>query len=391
MDFRFKSLLFVYLFCSAVLMSVCFVPEAFAAAEESATAAEVPAFPYIAQMTGDDVYIRSGPGTQYYRCGKLNKTDRVKVVGRQFSWSRIVPPAGSFSWISTQYVSVGAKNSSVGAVTGDAVRVYAGSPHLKPIHSTTMQLKLNSDDKVRLPGEESGGYWQIAPPTGAYLWVSTEYTKALGPAGEVKLDVEPEPEAAAAETAAVVPTVISDESTKLNRYYALEKQLAVERNKAMANQDYTELKKAFGELAIDKAAGKAGRYAEFALGQIKRYELALAVGKETRLQDQNLRQIKGRIDKARVKRVAEIPRLDKFAAVGRFETSNIYVPKAKQKYYRIMDDSGRTVCYAVATSVAMRMDLRKFIGKKVGLIGEIKPHPETGGALVRFWRVWPVE
>ncbi len=388
MDFRFKSLLFVSVFCSAVLMSVCFVPEALAADEESAAAA-VPAFPYIAQMTGDDVYIRSGPGTQYYRCGKLNKTNRVKVVGRQFSWSRIVPPASSFSWISTQYVSVGAQNSSVGTVTGDSVRVYAGSPHLKPIHSTTMQLKLNSDDKVRLLGEKNGGYYKIAPPTGAYLWVSTEYTKVLGPAGEVKLDVEPEPEPEAG-AAVVAPTVIS-ESTKLNRFYALEKQLAAERNKAMANQDYTEFKKAFGELAGDKTAGKAGRYAEFALGQIKRYELALAVGKEARLQGQDLRQIKGRIDKARVKRLAEIPKLGKFAAVGRFETSNIYAPKARQKYYRIMDDGGKTVCYAVATSVAMRMDLRKFIGKKVGLIGKIEPHPETGGALVRFWRVWPVE
>jgi SH3-like domain-containing protein len=58
--------------------------------------------PYIAEITGNDVNIRSGPGTNYYRCGKLNKDDKVEVLSAQLGWSRIVPPPGSFSWISMQ-------------------------------------------------------------------------------------------------------------------------------------------------------------------------------------------------------------------------------------------------------------------------------------------------
>ena len=163
--------------CLAISASVVF-------AEESATTpqaddvnkAGVPAFPYMAQITGDDVLIRSGPGTNYYACGKLNKTDKVKIVASQYSWSQIVPPAGSFSWISMQYIRIDSNDSSTGTVNADAVRVYAGSDQRKPIHSTTMQGKLDKGEKVHLLGEELEGYYKISPPPFAYLWVLTQYT-----------------------------------------------------------------------------------------------------------------------------------------------------------------------------------------------------------------------
>ena len=56
---------------------------------EQGDANEVLSFPYVAQITGDDVYVRSGPGTQHYSCGKLNKAARVKVVSRRSGWSRV--------------------------------------------------------------------------------------------------------------------------------------------------------------------------------------------------------------------------------------------------------------------------------------------------------------
>ena len=54
-------------------------------------------FPYVARMTGNNVYVRSGPGTNYYACGKLSKGDKITVVGSHFGWLRIVPPAGQKS------------------------------------------------------------------------------------------------------------------------------------------------------------------------------------------------------------------------------------------------------------------------------------------------------
>jgi len=129
------------LIISAGVVSICFACQTAAAAGGS-QGVDTSTFPYTAEITGDDVYIRSGPGTNFYHCGKLNKGDKVKVVDKQFSWSRIVPPPGSFSWISMQYVRISLDDPSVGIVTGDNVRVYAGSDYVKPLYSTTLQGKL---------------------------------------------------------------------------------------------------------------------------------------------------------------------------------------------------------------------------------------------------------
>ena len=383
----------IILVCFAVLTSVSLAENG--SLEEKV---DTPSFPYVARITNDSVNIRSGPGTNYYVCGKLNSVDSIKIVGSQFSWSQIVPPAGSFSWISKQYVSIDPGSPKAGVVTGDSVRVYAGSDQVKPIHSTTMQLKLNKEDKVVLLGEEKGDYYKIVPPSGAYLWVSTQYTKpsSLGTiiviepeiqSDEIKIEetkTEPEPEP---EPVAVVAVAISSEAEKLEEYYALEKQVEAERAKPMAKQDYKKIKKALAKIAGDKKTGKASRYSEFAIKQVERYELVLSVAKEIELQDAQLNQIKQKIDKARTIRLANIFDLGKFAAIGKFQVSNIYNPPGGPKYYRITDQSKKIICYAVGVGSALNIDLDKFIDQKVGLIGTIEPHLQTKGALVRFTEI----
>ena len=377
------------LVCLISLASVGFAQEAITSPQESMAEGNELSFPYVAEITEDNVNIRSGPGTNYYHCGKLNTGDRVKVVASKYSWSHIVPPASSFSWISKQYISIEPNNPRIGVVTGDAVRVYAGSDFLKPMHSTTVQLELNRGDKVELIGEEMDDYYKIAPPTGAYLWVLTQYIKPLGAVGEVAVIVEPKAEKTEPEANApvVVPAAISIESEKLKEYYALAEQIKAERAKPMAQQNYTEIKKALAELAGNKEAGKAARYSEFAIKQIERCELALAVDKEIQLQDAQLQNIREQIEKARTAELAQVPELGGFAAVGQFESSKIYGPEEVLKRYRILDDSGQTVCYALPEGPASQMDLDKLVGRKVGLVGTVEPHPQTKGALVRFTEI----
>ncbi len=333
-------------------------------------AGAVLSFPYIAEIASNNVNIRSGPGTNYYPCGKLNKGDKVKVVSHKFSWSCIVPPAGSFSWISTQYVRINPDSPAVGIVVGDNVRVWVGAEELRPMYSTEFRLKLNKGEKVKLLGEERDKYYKIAPPVGAYRWVSTDYTKPLGAAGGV-----PSPPG----TGPVVPTMLSVEASKLKEYYALEKQIEAECTKAMEQQDYANMKKALLEMAGNKEAGKAARYAEFALKQISRYELARDVGEAVRRQDDKLRQDIERIEKAIAARLAAIQDLGRFGAVGRFETFEAY-----PGYYRIVDDSNKTVCCALPKGSASKKNLSRFVGRNVGLVGTIEPHLPTKGALVRF-------
>ena len=96
-------------------------------------------------------------------------------------WSKIQPPPGSFSWISSQYVKIDPTNQSIGIVTGDDVRVWAGSDRVRPEVSTSLQGKLSKGEKVKLLGEELNNYYKIAVPSlpDAYLWISTQYTKPI--------------------------------------------------------------------------------------------------------------------------------------------------------------------------------------------------------------------
>lgn len=367
--------------------SVGFAREAAASPERPVSSREaeegVLPFPYVAEITGNDVYIRSGPGTEYYTCGKLNKTDRVKVVSSQPGWSRIVPPPGSFSWITTQFVSIDQDSPAIGIVTGDRVRVYAGSAYIKPIHSTTEQVKLNRGDKVRLLGEERTGYYKIASPADTYLWVSTKFTKAVGPVGEVPVVVGPRRDTTT-DANMIVPTDISVQAKKLEEYHALEKQIQAERAKPIEQQSYTKIKKALVEIASNKRAGKAARYAEFGIKQVERFELALAIAKEVWLQDAQLQRIQERINKARATRLAAFEDLGRFAVIGKFKTSSVYGAEPELIHYRIIDGSNKILCYALPSGPASRTDLSKLVGLKVGLLGTIEPHPQTQGALVRF-------
>ena len=379
--------IFFSLVCLVVLTSTGFAQVTATSPQQPSSAntseAAVPDFPYIAQITGDDVYVRSGPGTNHYPCGKLSKTDTVTVVDTQFSWSCIIPPPGSFSWISKQYVRLDPANPAKGIVTGDSIRVWAGSADGNPIHSRTMQFKLNKEDQVRLlVGQEQGDYYKIAPPLNAYLWVSTQYTRPIatvGPDSEITESKDTPP--------AVVPTDVSLEARKLAEYYLMARQIKIEQAKPAAKQNYALIKKKLLEIANNKAAGKATRYSKFALQQIKRFELAVNAEKTVKLQDDQLQKIKQRIDKDHAAKIEKVPNLGDFAVIGKFQTSSIYSADPQLIHYLVVDDSGRILCYALPQGQAAKMNLNNLIGRKVGLLGTIEPHPQTASALVKFTKI----
>jgi uncharacterized protein YgiM (DUF1202 family) len=365
------------------------------AAQGDPNAASPQALPYYAKIIADNVYVRSGPGTNYYRCSKLAQGDIVKIVSATNVWSRILPPKGCFSWISKQYVDIDKTNPDMGTVTGDEVRVYAGSQYYEPIHSDRIQVHLNRGDKVTLMGEEMGDYYKIVPPEGAFFWVSTQYAEPTdvtslpaptesAPAPELKPETKPEPEAA---TPTVVPTTTPAESERLQKYYNIQEQTKAELTKPLSEQNYAPMKEALNALISADDSDKAARYAKFALGQIDRYELAAKVDKENKLQNAELDKIREKIDEVHEQRLAGFQDLGKYAVIGKLETSNVYGPEEVLLHYIVVDARGKIICYALPTGAAEHMDIKEFIGQKVGLVGKIEPHPQTAGALVKFTEI----
>jgi uncharacterized protein YgiM (DUF1202 family) len=348
-----------------------------------AAAAQEPAGTFIAEVTGNDVYIRSGPGTNFYHCGKLYKGDRVQVVKTQQGWSCIVPPPGCFSWIAMQYVSINLANPTMGIVTGTNAGVYAGSDYEEPMYSISEQVVLKRGQHVKLLSEEKDEYYKIAPPEGAYLWVSSQFLQAAeSPTGTV-----PEVKPAAEETSPTAPAEVQlrGESELLDAYYALSKLVKEQRQKPMAEQDYTEIKEKLAEIAGNEAGGRAARYADFTLKQVERFELAGTVAKEIELQSKELKSTTDKISEARAARLAQIENMGKFAVIGKLQSSSVYSPAAGQaQRYRILDESGKTICYVAPSGTAAGKDLTQLIGHKVGLVGQIKPHEATGRAFIQF-------
>ncbi len=364
-------------------------------------------FPYIGQIIGDSVNVRSGPGTNYYSCGKLSRLDMVKVVGQRFSWSRIVPPKESFSWISSKFVTIDANNPNIGSISGNGVRVYAGSNTIKPMHSTTVQTKLNKDRQVTLFGEQIGGYYKIIPPKEAYLWVSTPFIKHTKQSSKTNVPIVTSSKKSSPVTSvisntnrtiiksqktsstkrprlSVVSAQLPAESKALNKYYEIAKNFKAEKQKPLDQQNFTAIKKALQIIGDNKQASKASSYAIFTIKQIQSFELAKAVSNEIKLQDSQFAKSMANLDKSLDTKFAKSPDHGKYNVIGTFAKSAVYSRSSNNLYWRLIDAKGSTLCYAVALGDVAKKDLTSLVDQKVGLIGIIVPHPQSEGTLVKF-------
>jgi len=126
----------------------------------------------VGTVTGNNVYVRSGFSTNYYPVTKLNRGDRVRVLGEEFGWLSIVPPAGTHSLIEKTYVDV--LDDKTGVLNDNSVWVRAGS-NLDP-RRYARQVKLDKGAKVQIVGEtEDGAFYKIVPPDGANVWIKADF------------------------------------------------------------------------------------------------------------------------------------------------------------------------------------------------------------------------
>ncbi len=358
-------------------------------AEEPADV-NLPAVPYIAEIKGLNINLRSGPGMNYYRCGKLNKPDRVTVIGHKSGWSSIVPPPGSFSWISKQYVKTDPNNPALGVVTADEVRVWAGSEYVEPMHSSSLQTKLNIGRTVKLMGEEKSGYYKIVPPKGALLWVSTQYTKYLNPLDEAEYKTAEQqpvfevPEIVTEPEPMVVPTKPQPESKMLKEYYELDKQIEAERAKPITEQDYSSIKKALTRIVNHPDSGKAGRYAKFQFERIGRFEAARHASQKIQEQDRQLAQLRQQIKQACQARLAQVQDLGRFTAVGWLRPSHIYSIQTGPRRFLLLNEEKKAFCYAQPAGEIEAVDFNLLMGSKVGLVGRIETNTRSSVPLVIF-------
>jgi SH3-like domain-containing protein len=138
-------------------------------------------FPYTAYIRSDDVNVRSGPGDNYYPVSKLARGDVVEVYRHDpGGWYAIRPPAGSFSWISGEFLKP--IDGSTAVVIGDRVVARVGSAFSDV--RDCIQVRLERGEEVDVieakrfnEGPAAQTWYKIAPPAGEFRWVSGKFVE----------------------------------------------------------------------------------------------------------------------------------------------------------------------------------------------------------------------
>jgi len=165
------------------------------------------------EVTANDVYVRSGDSLNHYTISKLKAGDRVSVVSERGEWYEILPPEGTFSLVSGDFIDT--TDNQSGVINGDNVRVRAGS--LLNENKYTVQTLLAKGTPVSILGRNPDGFVRIKPPTGATLWVNRSYVQLRtgGTTPPVREDVGASPsQADAAIVVAPAVTASAAESAK---------------------------------------------------------------------------------------------------------------------------------------------------------------------------------
>jgi uncharacterized protein YraI len=139
-------------------------------------------FPYTAYVTSDDVFVRSGPGENYYATDKLKAGTPVEVYRHDpGGWYAIRPPKDSFSWVSSRHLQLDQKN--LATVTDERVASRVGS-RLSDVRDI-IQVRLHKGETVEIlepRGRQLNGppppWHKIAPPSGEFRWVSARFIDA---------------------------------------------------------------------------------------------------------------------------------------------------------------------------------------------------------------------
>ncbi len=138
-------------------------------------------FPYVAYVNSADVYVRSGPGRDYYPTDKVQKGEKIEIHRHDpGGWLAIRPPRQSFSWVSSRHLDP--LDDRLAVVNSGRVVARVGSTFSDV--RDVIQVRLEKGEQVELfdsPATDSP-WCKIAPPAGEFRWVFSKFVDSELPA-----------------------------------------------------------------------------------------------------------------------------------------------------------------------------------------------------------------
>lgn len=361
---------------------------------------------WVGEVTANDVYVRSGNSTNHYTICKLNAGARLNVVSESGEWCEVLPPEGTFSLVSGEFVDT--TDDRTGIVNGENVRIRAGS--LINENKYTVQGVLAKGAPVTILGRNPDGFLRIKPPPGATVWINRSYLARLGEGAAASL-----PSVAAGEVGvraaatgdtpagAQIPGLIAAASgsepvssdwpfpgipptPQRRELVKIDADLKSEVTKPMSQRQLVPLMERYQPIAAQSEDDFAKRYAE---GRLTQVDALTYLSK-------GLHQISGldeRADTTRRQLLAERASMPKVLppppvgldAQGELRESSLYSSLATPRRFRLVDPeqpAGRTIGYVeIPPDSTIRVE--EYLGRYVGVravekrlqVGAVDPVP----------------
>lgn len=387
--------------------SLVVIPSAAMAQTEDAPAPEVENSRYQFQgmINANSVYIRSGPSENNYPTMKLDKGAMVTVVGIKYDWLKVLPPEGSFCYVSKAFVDKRG-NGSVGRVMKADLSVRAGSS-LSSL-KTQVQTKLNTGEDVEIIRDE-GEYFVIKPPAGAYVFINKKDVDPVRPLNgesarpasdtgvvDGSTDVMPPVNGTSTPTVAdpgtdianndvpstgsqaVTTPAAADASSKAQvQFDKLDAELRAAASKPLEQQSLVELKKQYEQLiAGNQLPGSLQRLAQQRLALVDQQLTALAELTKIRNEHEamNQKQMALQAEQAELQTRLASHDVQVYSAVGTLWTSSLQVGSGGTLYRLTDPANGRTLVY-------VRCDdpkIATLAGQFVGVQGKVLTDDQLG-------------
>ncbi len=406
----------ILILSAAVLGSTLFIPPVSLWGQETAApeVANAP-FQYLGEISAANTFVRSGPREGDYATMRLEKGAQITVVGIKFDWLKILPPEGSFSYVSKAFVQQYGDGKR-GRVTKNDLSVRAGSS-LNALKSQ-VQTKLMDGDEVEIIGEQDE-YFQIKPPAGAYLYVKKDFVAPIraltdgqhanagasesvngaASAGISTTPVEPgdEHNAAAAESVDQATTQANpanpdqqlSTTSAGQEFNALEARYTQMQTLPFDQQPIEELTSGYEKLAGGTELPESmrriaeGRLAALKIRKQAKDEL-LAVRKEQ--EETESRQTALKAEQQELQEQIQNNAVQVFTAVGTLRASSLQ--RGAGRLYRLTDpESGRTLVYVRSDST----ELAGYIGQFVGVLGTNTTEPTFNLNVITPTTITPVD
>lgn len=352
---------------------------------------------YTASVSGDSVRLRSGPSLAHPPIHVLAEGDTLTVVAEQDGWAIVRLPSSAPCWLAVEFVEAA---GGTWIVTGDKVnlRVSADTRYFPVGQAEKGQVltAVNGEDGKPLIENE---FVRVVPPAQATGAVSLDFVQRAGDATVESTPETPQTEPAAKPEQEPAKPLIRRSSIKRD---ATEAELEDER-KTFAELERLlddELKKPAAEISLTSIRNMFEQFEELAVSEKIRDD---ATGYIRKI-DATVKLIeseKARLDKIAAERAEEIARIRAEAEKIGKEEPKEEVDTGPVEYiqvgvvgshgqsartpasHRLFDDKGKVV-------IDLRWDkgdLTRYMGSRVGVVGEIKEYDGWPNPVIIITRI----